>query len=593
MGKNKQRRWVSHQLLVAALRRCMYESGEDVTDTDAGAPGADAPRPTCWQRLQRNAAAYEAFRKGKEDALLGAPQPGRKTARGPTVLSDAGEESGGETAGKNGEKERGGEQAREDERLLMRLARKAEQDRRRRQQKLRQNRHQQRQLLTLIREQKLGGEDGETEGERGPRAEAGTVGGAPEEDTSLLSSLEEQQALLRYLRRQEEHLIEEILRNQERAEDLARGVRTLREGAAARRRGQLRPSLQLLRGIRVSFRHVKSFLADSEHHQNFLRSFEAQLLRAWGVLWVVAETDPRDAAPSPREAGKDVKEESEDGEAHAHSRQIKREVEAESDAADGLPTRVAADTPSEAKEETEKEKAEMEKEEIEKAEREEGKQLNAWGGVRVMMFRVRKAAASQDGNWGNCLVEVGVDDLTVAEDSTLREFLEERQKTFRFRADTDEARLDASEESANSPCPSPPESPGACLNTEPNAAPAEKLSPVQRRDGVLVVWGLDGLQRKLVHGFVALVDDVVSCSVQVKEVGDAGLAPGDETLAHSKRDAQAKKKSARGDEKAVIVLLRGAGGARDACLSGPPLFSPAAELLAAIGVPTKRGRPKA
>ncbi|EPR57375.1 hypothetical protein TGDOM2_265400 [Toxoplasma gondii GAB2-2007-GAL-DOM2] len=569
IGKGKQRRWVSHQLLVAALRRCMYESGEDVTDTETGLPGEELPKPSCWQRLQRNAAAYDAFRRGKEETLLGA-QTGRRER------------------GAAGEEELLVSE-REEERALARLARKVDHGRRRRQQKLRQNRQQQRQLLSLIREQKLG-RDRESPGAAAERRDTGDrrgdCGGADsagesEEHGSGLSSLEEQQALLRYLRRQEEQLIEEILRDQERAQDLALcGVRT--SGALRRSRGQLRPSVQLLRGIRVSFRHVKAFLADSVHHQNFLRCFERQLLRVWPLLgW----TDTPEAA---LQCGKEPCEEARKGGCEEGHERCKREV-----AAECCESNLAVRPLGEVEQNAEKTDGENEAEEGREQTREEGEEkeeatqetakLSELGGVRVAMFRVRKGPAAADGNY---LSEIGVGELTSCEEQTLHEFLKGRHSC-QFLGENAELDLD---ENDNSACPpSPPDAPASCLDTasedadtrkEKSSSPAP-APPRKRRDSVFVVWGLDGLQRKLLHGCVALVDDVVSCSVQVESEREQAAA----NAAFQRRETAKKK---RRDEKAVIVLLRGSRGQRDTCLSGPPLFSPANEFLAALGVPSRR-----
>ncbi|KEP62134.1 UNVERIFIED_CONTAM: hypothetical protein HHA_265400 [Hammondia hammondi] len=572
IGKGKQRRWVSHQLLVAALRRCMYESGEDVTDTDTGLPGEELSKPSCWQRLQRNAAAYDAFRRGKEETLLGA-QTGRRER------------------GVAGEEELLVSE-REEERALARLARKVDHGRRRRQQRLRQNRQQQRQLLSLIREQKLGGGDREGAEAAAERRDTGDrrgdsggpdSAGETEEPSSGVSSLEEQQALLRYLRRQEEQLIEEILRDQERAQDLALcGVRT--SGALRRARGQLRPSVQLLRGIRVSFRHVKAFLADSVHHQNFLLCFERQLLRVWPLLgW----TDTPEAA---LQCGKEpCEEEARKGGCEEEHERCKREVAAECCESNLAVTPLGeleqnsekTDGKNEAEEGGEQTREEGE-EEKEEATQEMGK-LSELGGVRVAMFRVRKGSTAADGNY---LSEIGVEELTTCEEQTLHEFLKGRHSC-RFLGENAEFDLD---ENDNSAClPSPPDAPASCLDTVSEDADARKENssssapapPRTRRDSVFVVWGLDGLQRKLLHGCVALIDDVVSCSVQVESEREQAAAN-----AASQRRETAKKK--RRDEKAVIVLLRGSRGQRDTCLSGPPLFSPANEFLAALGVPSRR-----
>ncbi|PFH36676.1 hypothetical protein BESB_048680 [Besnoitia besnoiti] len=616
-GKHKQRRWVSHQLLVAALRRCMYESGEDLTDTDGGGPGSvvEPPRTSCWQLLQMNAAAYEAFRKGKEDLLLGR-RAGKKKGRPHAHEGDRDEaaeseeaEAGGGAGGAEGDEE--------ESRGVNRLARKAEQERRRKQHKLKQNRNQQRHLLVLIREQKLGGgtraRDEDKERERsshttaasplssGDSAASGVGNPADDKGSSTPScSLEEQQALLRYLRSQEEYLIAEILRDQERADCFARGVYASRGG---RGRGQLRPSVQLLRGVRASFRSVRSLVADSAYLQGFLGTLEAQLLASWDSLnW--------------REASRDAKAERNSSAGDDDADEVPQSSSAElGDARSGPEQSPSAAGQSQQPSPEKEDKGQGVDAEEEWVDAGEGAKKGELvrGFVRVLMFRAtgqeEDACATQGGLGFKFMTEVRVADLTGSEACTLQRFLESRRSC---RAQATQL-LSGSEEPAEAlerANPSP---------AEVSLSGAARLAPggePRAADGLFVVWGLDGLQRKLTHGLVALLDDLVSFSVSLEreefpeltkkngraaerlagrvacegrgadnDVSGSADAPGSAGARRPRRN-----RKSQGEEKAVVIARRGSGSHRGMHLAGPPLFSPAAELIKAIGVPYKRTR---
>merc|ERR1719321_261555 len=67
-GSRKHQRWLSHQLIIGNLRKVMYESGEDVTDTDSD--GVEHQRqPTTWTLLAQHQDILQLFLEVRDEEL--------------------------------------------------------------------------------------------------------------------------------------------------------------------------------------------------------------------------------------------------------------------------------------------------------------------------------------------------------------------------------------------------------------------------------------------------------------------------------------------------------------------------------------------
>uniref|UniRef100_A0A0G4FFM7 R3H-associated N-terminal domain-containing protein n=1 Tax=Chromera velia CCMP2878 TaxID=1169474 RepID=A0A0G4FFM7_9ALVE len=89
-GTRRHRRWLNTQLLTGHLRRCMYESGEDLTDTDAEQrqlftkPAGQSEERTVFQRLGDDKDLLEVFLRCKEKrrASGGTTERGQRKDKG-------------------------------------------------------------------------------------------------------------------------------------------------------------------------------------------------------------------------------------------------------------------------------------------------------------------------------------------------------------------------------------------------------------------------------------------------------------------------------------------------------------------------------
>ncbi|CEM00477.1 unnamed protein product [Vitrella brassicaformis CCMP3155] len=83
-GNRKQTRWLNHQLLLGHLRRAMYESGEELTDTDGELEdhGHERQRVSIWARLSADVDLLDLFLRCKEDTYIRKRQREREAAKG-------------------------------------------------------------------------------------------------------------------------------------------------------------------------------------------------------------------------------------------------------------------------------------------------------------------------------------------------------------------------------------------------------------------------------------------------------------------------------------------------------------------------------
>lgn len=642
-GRHKQRRWVSHQLLVAALRRCMYESGEDLTDTDGGGCGVPEPaKPSCWQLLQMNAVVCEAFRKRKEDALF----RGSGTGQGPESR-DA------------------------------RAARRAEQERRRHQQALRQNRTQQQQLLCLMQQQQQHA-SGKRSGGTDARMGSGRLDEAPhprrygghavspesaDEDTTACSSaglkngeagggdlychtvpictvasLEEQRALLFHMRNQEEYLLQKLQQDEARLEK----INPCYGG------GQLRPSAQLLRAIRSSFRGVRALVAESLHLQTFLKAVEMRIIGSWESLrWIEGAGNTGgfvDNSCATRSGSYGSRRRAESHTLHSRGEALGAAADVEHEVRPGsLPEgewRGKVEEKENGNEEPSRQKRVLrlrsESEIVVVGDAavattsraslfdEEGPCRGAFGGTAedsatekdpkiqaelvcgspVILVRAHHASSEGGSHGGvrealDCLRLAHVNELSPRERSVLESFLERRQdRSFPV---PDGGNTETAQEGS-----------GSKEGRTRTVGDGQSDDPGIPREGVLVIFGLDGLRRKLTHGLIALLDDLHAFSIpvfQTSKDGRGALSSNGRAVASecgkdaredaytngvsvekiTKRGDDSAGKKRRGprrqgtDEKALFITRR-AGVQRGSCLSGRPVFSPADELLKAMGI---------